>query len=93
MGIDDKIKHTGQDLAGRAKEALGHVTEDEGRVAEGESLQRQAQRGRAADRLEDATDDIRQGASDVKDDLSGAARAAKDDVGRALGDAKDAAAD
>ncbi|QWS32529.1 CsbD family protein [Curtobacterium aetherium] len=39
MGLDDKIKNAAQDLAGKAKEAVGHLTNDDAKVAEGEKDQ------------------------------------------------------
>jgi uncharacterized protein YjbJ (UPF0337 family) len=90
MSIGDKIGHAAQNLTGRAKEAFGHVTDNPDLVAEGEAQQVEAQVGRAADRVEDATDDLRQGADEVKDDVSDALGDARDNVGRAIGDAKDA---
>ena len=35
MGLDDKIKNAAQDLAGKAKEALGNIQGDESKVEEG----------------------------------------------------------
>ena len=35
MGLDDKIKTAAQDLAGKAKEAVGKATDDERLEAEG----------------------------------------------------------
>lgn len=90
MSIGDKIGNATKDLAGRAKEAFGHVTDNPDLVAEGEAQQVEAQVDRAAERLDDATDDLRKGASDVKDDVSDALGDAKDNVGRAIGDARDA---
>ncbi|MBF4607650.1 CsbD family protein [Curtobacterium sp. VKM Ac-1393] len=39
MGLDDKIKNAAQDLAGKAKEAVGNVTNDDSKVAEGKKDQ------------------------------------------------------
>ncbi|MGN7192525.1 MULTISPECIES: CsbD family protein [unclassified Curtobacterium] len=39
MGLDDKIKNAAQDLAGKAKEALGNATHDDSKVAEGKKDQ------------------------------------------------------
>ena len=39
MGLDDKIKNAAQDLAGKAKEAIGNVTNDDQKVAEGKQDQ------------------------------------------------------
>ncbi|MBT2474477.1 CsbD family protein, partial [Microbacterium sp. ISL-103] len=42
MGLDDKIKNTAQDLAGKAKEAAGKVTDNEKLEAEGRADQAKA---------------------------------------------------
>jgi uncharacterized protein YjbJ (UPF0337 family) len=39
MGLDDKIKNAAQDLAGKAKEAVGKATDDDSKVAEGKKDQ------------------------------------------------------
>jgi uncharacterized protein YjbJ (UPF0337 family) len=39
MGLDDKIKNAAQDIAGKAKEALGNATHDDSKVAEGKKDQ------------------------------------------------------
>ncbi|QQD75673.1 CsbD family protein [Curtobacterium sp. YC1] len=39
MGLDDKIKNAAQDLAGKAKEAIGNATNDDSEVAEGKKDQ------------------------------------------------------
>ncbi|MFZ6992665.1 CsbD family protein [Curtobacterium sp. RRHDQ66] len=39
MGLDDKIKNAAQDIAGKAKEALGNATDDDSKVAEGKKDQ------------------------------------------------------
>jgi uncharacterized protein YjbJ (UPF0337 family) len=39
MGLDDKIKNAAQDLAGKAKEAVGNLTDDDSKVAEGKKDQ------------------------------------------------------
>lgn len=53
MGLDDKIKNAAQDLAGKAKEALGNATNDDSKVAEGQKDQ--------------ASASIKQTGEDVKD--------------------------
>lgn len=57
MGISDDIKHTAQDLAGKAKEAVGKVTDNDKLVAEGKADQ--------------AAADVKQFGQDVKDTLTG----------------------
>ncbi|MGN8049060.1 CsbD family protein [Curtobacterium sp. 22159] len=53
MGLDDKIKNAAQDLAGKAKEAVGTVTNDDDKVAEGKKDQ--------------AAASVKQAGEDVKD--------------------------
>lgn len=42
MGIADKAKNAAQDLTGKAKEAIGEVTDNERLVAEGKADQAKA---------------------------------------------------
>ncbi len=42
MGLDDKISNKGEDLKGKAKEAGGKATDDEGLEAEGRADQKKA---------------------------------------------------
>ncbi|NKF32990.1 CsbD family protein, partial [Pseudomonas sp. BGM005] len=39
MGLDDKIKNAAQDIAGKAKEAIGNATDNDKLVAEGKADQ------------------------------------------------------
>ncbi|MBN9180389.1 MAG: CsbD family protein [Microbacterium sp.] len=57
MGISDDIKNTAQDLAGKAKEAVGKVTDNDKLVAEGKAAQLKA--------------DVKKTGQDVKDTLTG----------------------
>ncbi|MFJ6653788.1 CsbD family protein [Microbacterium sp. NPDC091313] len=57
MGLGDDIKNTAQDLAGKAKEAIGKATDNDKLVAEGKADQVKA--------------DAKKAASDVKDTLKG----------------------
>lgn len=57
MGIADNIKNTAEDLAGKAKEAIGKATDNDKLVAEGKADQAKA--------------DVKKAATDVKDTLSG----------------------
>ena len=50
----DKIKHTGEDLAGKAKEAAGKVTGNDKLVAEGKAEQVTAKVKKAGDDIKDA---------------------------------------
>lgn len=56
MGLDDKIKHTAEDLAGKAKEAAGKVTGNEKLEAEGKIDQAKAAAKKAVDDVKDALD-------------------------------------
>ncbi|TDW72173.1 MULTISPECIES: CsbD family protein [unclassified Curtobacterium] len=42
MGLDDKIKNAAQDIAGKAKEAVGKAQNDDSKVAEGQKDQASA---------------------------------------------------
>ena len=53
MGLDDKIKNAAQDIAGKAKEAIGNVTDNDKLVAEGKADQAKAA---AKDKVEDVKD-------------------------------------
>ena len=57
MGISDDIKNTAQDLAGKAKEAVGKATDNDKLVAEGKAEQLKA--------------DVKKTGQDVKDTLTG----------------------
>ena len=54
MGLDDKIKNTAQDLTGKAKEAVGKVTDNDKLVAEGQADQVQADLKQAGEDVKDA---------------------------------------
>ncbi|UOQ59408.1 CsbD family protein [Leucobacter rhizosphaerae] len=54
MGLDDKIKNTAQDLAGKAKEAVGNVTDNEKLAAEGRADQAKADLKQAGENVKDA---------------------------------------
>lgn len=54
MGLDDKIKNTAQDIAGKAKEAAGKVTDNEKLEAEGRSDQAKADVKKAGENVKDA---------------------------------------
>lgn len=54
MGLDDKIKNTAQDLAGKAKEAVGKVTDNEKLEAEGRADQAKANVKKAGENVKDA---------------------------------------
>jgi len=54
MGADDKMKNMGEDLAGKAKEATGKVTDDESMEAEGKMDQSEADLKQAGEKAKDA---------------------------------------
>jgi uncharacterized protein YjbJ (UPF0337 family) len=54
MGLDDKIKNTAQDLTGKAKEAVGKVTDNEKLEAEGRADQAKASVKKAGENVKDA---------------------------------------
>ena len=57
MSAADKIKNAAEDLAGKAKEAVGNVTDNDKLVAEGKADQAKA--------------GVKQAGSDIKDKLTG----------------------
>lgn len=54
MGLDDKIKNTAQDVAGKAKEAVGKGTDDERLEREGQTDQTKADLKQAGEHVKDA---------------------------------------
>lgn len=54
MGLGDDIKNTAQDIAGKAKEALGKATDNDKLVAEGKADQVKADAKKAAGDVKDA---------------------------------------
>jgi uncharacterized protein YjbJ (UPF0337 family) len=54
MGLDDKIKNAAQDIAGKAKEAVGKGTDDERLQREGETDQTKANLKNAGENVKDA---------------------------------------
>ncbi len=57
MGAEDKIKNTAQNLAGKAKEAAGKVTDNERLEAEGHKDQAAADIKQAGEKAKDAFKD------------------------------------
>jgi uncharacterized protein YjbJ (UPF0337 family) len=53
MGLDDKIKNAAQDIAGKAKEALGDHKGDESLKAEGQKDQTAASAKKAGEDVKD----------------------------------------
>ncbi|MER7072859.1 CsbD family protein [Terrabacter sp. NPDC000476] len=54
MGIADKAKNAAQDLAGKAKEAIGDATDNERLEAEGKKDQTEASARKAGENVKDA---------------------------------------
>lgn len=54
MGIGDKIENFKDDVVGKAKEATGKVTDDEGQEAEGRMDQSKADLKQAGEKAKDA---------------------------------------
>ena len=53
MSAADKIKNAAQGLTGKAKEAAGKVTDDEGLQAEGKADQKRADAKKAGENIKD----------------------------------------
>lgn len=53
MSASDKISNAAQDLAGKAKEALGNITNDDEKVAEGKADQSAASAKKAGENVKD----------------------------------------
>jgi uncharacterized protein YjbJ (UPF0337 family) len=56
MGFDDKARNVGEDMAGKAKEAAGKVTDDEQLEAEGKADQFSSDVKQAGEKVKDAFD-------------------------------------
>lgn len=54
MGLDDKIKNAAQDVAGKAKEAIGKATDNDKLEAEGRADQVKADPKKAGEDVKDA---------------------------------------
>ncbi|MEF2978896.1 CsbD family protein [Subtercola sp. YIM 133946] len=53
MSASDKISNAAQDLKGKAKEAVGNVTNDDSKVAEGKADQAGASAKKAGENVKD----------------------------------------
>lgn len=53
MGAGDKIKNAAEELAGKAKEAVGNATGDDRKVAEGQADQSSANVKKAGENVKD----------------------------------------
>lgn len=54
MGIEDKVKHAADEVAGKAKQAVGGATGDRSQQAEGLKQEKEGQLKQAGDKLKDA---------------------------------------
>ena len=54
MGLDDKIKNAAQDIAGKAKETVGKLTDNDKLEAEGRADQVKADAKKAGENVKDA---------------------------------------
>jgi uncharacterized protein YjbJ (UPF0337 family) len=59
VGLDDKVKHQATDAKGKAKEATGAVTGDEGMKAEGRDDQGKAKAKEAGRHAKEAASDVK----------------------------------
>jgi uncharacterized protein YjbJ (UPF0337 family) len=59
MGFDDKAENKGQDLKGRAKEAVGSVTGDDDLKNEGRGDQAESSVKQAGEKAKDAIGDVK----------------------------------
>ena len=59
MGFDDKAENKGQDLKGRAKEAVGSVTGDDDLKNEGRADQAESSVKQAGEKAKDALGDVK----------------------------------
>lgn len=54
MGLEDKIKNVAEDVQGKVKEAVGKVTGDDAKQAEGQKDQSVADLKQAGEKVKDA---------------------------------------
>jgi len=64
MGIDDKLSNKAEELGGKAKEATGHLTDDEDLKNEGKADQ-------VSSAVKDGVEHVKDAAEKVKDKLTG----------------------
>lgn len=58
MGIADKARNTGEDLAGKVKEGVGKLTDNERLEAEGQIDQAKAAAKKAGENVKDGVNDV-----------------------------------
>lgn len=59
MGIEDKAKNAAQDVAGKVKEGVGRLTDNERLEAEGKADQVEAAVKKNVEKVKDAADELR----------------------------------
>lgn len=59
MSASDKMKNEGQDLKGKAQEAVGHMTNDQDKVVEGKANQASADAKKAGENVKDAGENVK----------------------------------
>jgi uncharacterized protein YjbJ (UPF0337 family) len=59
MGFDDKAENKGEDLQGRAKEAVGALTDDDELKHEGRADQAESSIKQAGEKAKDAAGDLK----------------------------------
>ncbi len=59
MGLDDKVGNKGEDLKGRAKEAVGAATDDDEMKHEGRADQAESSVKQAGEHVKDAASDVK----------------------------------
>jgi uncharacterized protein YjbJ (UPF0337 family) len=67
MGIVDKAKNEAEELKGKGKEAIGHVTDNERLEAEGNADQSSAKAKQAGEHVKDTAHDVKESAKDALD--------------------------
>ena len=69
MGIGDKIQNKAEELGGKAKAAVGDLTDNERLEAEGRAQEMSGQAKQAGEHVKDAARDVREGAENLKRDI------------------------
>lgn len=67
MGIGDKISNKAEELGGKAKQAVGDLTDNERLEAEGAAQQGSAKAKQAGEHVKDAGRDVAEGVKDAFD--------------------------
>ncbi|MFK4729627.1 CsbD family protein [Agromyces mediolanus] len=64
MGLGDKVKHTAEELTGKAKQGIGKMTGNEELEAEGRAEEAKADLKQAGDKAKDAGKDVKDALTD-----------------------------